>query len=214
MPFLFGAGMRDEEVKGKDGKMELGANRMIIAGDPDASMQFVEHTGAAIEAGRTDLEDLKADMAALGMELLVRRPGNETATARAIDTAEVNSVLQAMAIETQGALSQAIGIALKWVSKEPPKDGNLVIMNTDFGLTMQGQEELDALVKARLAGDLSRETFWAELKRRGILRDDFDEADEKVKLDSEMPPPGNEDDLGGLPNDDDDDEEEEEGETN
>lgn len=195
VPFLFGAGIRSNEIQNEQGKFELGANRMITVENEAASMDFVEHTGAAIEAGRQDLEDLKAEMAALGFELLIRRPGNETATARAIHKSEMDSALSAMAWELGGALGHSFEFMQKWVGAEAEDLSDKLKVNTDFGVTPDDAAEIDGLLKARAQGDISRETFWFELRRRGFLSEDFDPAKEQQQLDDEMSPPADSDDI-------------------
>ncbi|MBY0431947.1 MAG: hypothetical protein K2Q10_12170, partial [Rhodospirillales bacterium] len=49
-------------------------------------------------------------------------------------------------------------------------------------LTPKDIQEIDALLKARGAGDLSRQTLLAEMKRRGLLGDDFSVAAELKAL--------------------------------
>lgn len=199
VPFLFGAGVEAEDVsgsptgEGSPAKFSLGANRMITSENPEAKLGFVEHTGKAISAGRQDLEDLKAEMAAVALQLLVQRPGNETATARSIDKAEMDSSLKAWAIELGTGFSMALSQMLKWKNIDDDLEG-AVTANYDFGLTAADRESLDALLKARAQGDISRETFWAELKRRAFLDEAFDPVIEVARLASEMPAPGNPDD--------------------
>lgn len=188
VPFIFAAGVREGEL-GEN--VSIGSNRMIAVKDPEASMQFVEHTGAAIGAGKIDLDDLKEEMAMVGLELLAKRmPGNQTATEKTIDTAEMNSSLAIMAHALGEGLEDAIQTMCEWAKKS--KQDIAVKVNTDFGISGTDQAILTTLVAARTSGDISRETFWTELRRRGILSEDFDFEMEEVRLDDEgakMPPP-------------------------
>ena len=45
-------------------------------------------------------------------------------------------------------------------------------INTEYGINAS-TEELQALATARANGDLSQHEYLAELKRRGVLRNDF-----------------------------------------
>ena len=58
VPILFGRALQAGE-----GAIEVGPNRLILADDPAADLRFVEHSGAAIAAGRQDLIDLEDRMA-------------------------------------------------------------------------------------------------------------------------------------------------------
>ena len=86
VPLLFARNLRP----GENG-LDIGPNRLIVGDSDGADLKFVEHSGSAIEAGRQDLVDLEDRMAVMGLDLIARRPGSATATARAIDAAQADS---------------------------------------------------------------------------------------------------------------------------
>jgi hypothetical protein len=182
VPVLFGAGLAENMDR-----LTLGPNRMIKTTDAQAKLVYVEHSGRAIEAGRQDLQDLQQQMATMGLELLVPdRPGDATATEKAIKKAESESALQMIAKNLQNGLQQSIEMMMKWggVSGDVNVD-----LNTTFELKLTDQSELTTLGDARLNRDLSQETYWRELKRRGVLSDDFDAEEEADRLAAEGPAP-------------------------
>lgn len=197
-PFLFSAGVTDDDLndnRGQGGNLELGSGRMFMAKSADATMRYVEHTGAAIGAGRQDLRDLEEQMQLLALEPMVRRPGNVTATEKAIDTADEHSQLHAWARGCEETIEQALELTTEWESLTPEQVREIdAKFSTDFGLSLRDREDIQALVQLRVAGDLSRSTLWAELRRRGVLSDDFDETVEQDQLDDEGPALG---DIGG-----------------
>jgi hypothetical protein len=107
-----------------------------------------------------------------------------TATAKAIDSAAAHSQLQAMTIGLGDAIEQAFDFMADWANLG---EGGSVKVNDDFGLAFQDQVDLDTLIKARQAGDISRETLWAEMKRRNVLMDDFSPEEETERLEDEGP---------------------------
>ena len=165
VPILFGSGFPADGPP-----LEIGAARMTLASDPAATLQYVEHSGAAIGAGRQDLDDLQFQMQALGLDLLVPRPGGQTATGAAIDQARMNAPLAMMATALKDALEQSFGFMGLYEGLGNDAGGSLTV-NTDFGVSMSGATDISALVEAVKAGAISRATFNAELKRRGILSD-------------------------------------------
>ncbi len=168
VPLLFFAGFSEKDL----GVIAIGPNRAIHHQKTDAKVSFIEHTGAGIAAGRQDLQDLEARMAIMGADLLVRRPGNETATAKAIDTAESVSDLQAMVRNLETGLEQAFALAAEWL-----KLGDTEVqvdIHQDFGLSLREAGDLDQLLKARLAREITQTTYLTELKRRGVLGDQVD----------------------------------------
>jgi hypothetical protein len=219
VPILFYKGSTNDE-DANNFELEVGAGT-VTKGGPDSDMKFVEHTGKAMEAGTKDLADLEVRMAEMALGLVTKSdPGNPTATAKAIDTAEAASPLQVAALSVQDGIDQALDLTAKWmgigakapaqpltppsadtpaktdgsVAKPVPKDeyadkaGGTCKINTDFGLSMQDASAMATLLDARKNGDLSRETFWSELMRRGYLSDDFDAEEEAAKLEAEGPP--------------------------
>jgi hypothetical protein len=180
VPILFSAGLDDKK------EYTIGSDYMI-KGPQGAELAYVEHSGAAISAGRQDLVDIEERMRIMGVEPLLQKTGNVTATAKAIDSAAANSQLQAMTIGLGDAIENAFGFMANWANLE---QGGSVKVNDDFGLSLQDQADLDALIKARQANDISRETLWAEFKRRNVLMDDFDPEAEADRLEDEGPPLG------------------------
>jgi hypothetical protein len=81
----------------------------------------------------------------------------------------------------------------QWLGVEPTAE---VSVHTDFGVDIDGGADMAELLKARMAGEISRETYWDELLRRGKLGPQFDPKEETDRLDQEMidqpvvPPPG------------------------
>lgn len=178
VPILFGSGLGDSADK-----IIVGPNRMI-AGPENSNLQYVEHTGKAIESGREDLKDLESQMKIMGLELLLPNTsgGGQTATAKSLDYADVNSPLQFMALALQDALERGLQITADWMKVGPA--GSLKV-NTDYGITLRDAADVQALIQARIAGEISDETFWTELKRRNILSEDFDPVKEKSLIKKE-----------------------------
>lgn len=165
-----------------DSVLKIGPNRWLYSPDPQSKFYYVEHSGNAIAAGRNDLQDLQARMVEYGAEFLRKRPKGETATARALDSAEATSPLQDITIRFGFSLTQALLYTAKWMQLE---DGGTATLTTDFGPEETSQAELMALQTARKDRDISRHTFLLELKRRGLLADDFDEKADATLLEQE-----------------------------
>lgn len=172
VPILFGSGIGERD------DLELGAARMVTASDKDAKLVYVEHSGAAIGAGRDDLKDLEFQMQTLGLDLLIPRPGGQTATGAAIDQAKVNAPLAMMALALKDALEQAFGFMALYMGLDRDQAGGSLTVNTDFAVGIGADADAAVLVQAVAAKAMSRETFLRELKRRCILSDDVDPATE------------------------------------
>lgn len=181
VPILFGSGLGDSADK-----IVVGPNRMI-AGPDNSDLKYVEHSGKAIESGRDDLKDLESQMKIMGLELLLPNTtgGGQTATAKSLDYADVNSPLQFMALALQDSLEIGLQITADWLKLGEGAGGSAKV-NTDYGITLRDAADVQALIQARIAGEISDETFWTELKRRNILSEDFDPVKEKSLIEKEQ----------------------------
>ena len=210
-PILAGSGVDND-----DNKVLIGPRKMLATTNPQGKFYYVEHTGQAISAGRENLMDLQEQMMEYGAEFLKKRPGNQTATARALDSAEATSPLQDSIVRFMDAVDLALDYMAAWLNLE---SGGTVEITTDFGPNETETADLNALKAARDRRDISRAKYLVELHRRGVLADDFDfEAnaeeieEERAEFSGEAGTDidegqGSEEDIGG---DDGDDEEEDE----
>lgn len=177
VPILHASGRDDDEP------LTISAGTAVQSRDAQARLEWVEHKGQAIGAGRQDLKDLEFQMEALGLQLLVDRA--QTATGAALDSAKETSTLAMMADSLKDALEQA----LQWMCDYGGlgEQSVTVAVNKEFGISMLTPQEVTAMLTAVNTGTLSRETFLEELKRRGFVRADLDTQEEMDRIDSEGP---------------------------
>lgn len=175
VPILFGSGRQDDEP------ITIAAGMMTTAADPQARLQWVEHSGQAIGAGRQDLKDLEFQMEAHGLQLLVAQT-TQSATGAALDAQKETSTLSM----TADALKDALEQAMIWMAQYGGESGAATVnVNKEFGVSMMGAQEVTALLAAVNTGNLSRETFLREMARRGVVRDDLSPEDEAQQIEDE-----------------------------
>lgn len=177
-PILAMSGGTDDE-----GDIIVGPYNFLHTTDPQGKFYYVEHNGRAIESGRKDLLDLEEQMAHYGAEFLTKRPGRETATARALDSAEATSPLQDMTIRFVDALNQALFVTAQWLKED---EGGTVKMTTDFGPENPDQSDMNILKFTRRLGDISRKAYLEEQKRRGILSEEYDIEEDLNQIQKEV----------------------------
>lgn len=171
-PILAGAGVSSGD------QVTVGPNNYLTTEAPEGKWYYVEHTGAAIEAGEKDLERLKDQMSAYGAEFLRHKTGTETATARALDSAEGISYLQATALDFQDCLEMVIYYMGRWLRLD---DAGSVKVYAGFASGDAAASDLEQLLKLRATKDISRKAILDEFQRRGVLSEDFD-AEDDAKL--------------------------------
>jgi hypothetical protein len=164
VPILFASGRGDDEP------LIISASQAVTSRDTDAKLEWVEHSGQAIGAGRTDLQDLQYQMQALGLQLLVA--SHETATGAVLDSTKETSTLSMMADNLKDALEQA----LEWMAFYAGEtEQNITVeVNKDFGIVPLTAQEVQVMQTDVSLGLLSKEAYYAERKRRGFLSPDLD----------------------------------------
>jgi hypothetical protein len=158
--------------------MAIGPRQMLGTKDPQGRFYYVEHEGTAIAAGRQALLDLEEAMGSYGAEFLRRKPGNPTATARALDSSEATSPLQDHTIRFMDAVNTALAITAMWMNLDT---GGRVEIATDFGPEVVEDADLETLHASWKDGALTTVDYLGELKRRGLLGDDFDMSPENAE---------------------------------
>lgn len=197
VPILFGAGFNADDT------IAIGSSEMVQSSNPNAKLQYVEHSGAAIDAGDKDLKNLEIQMQSMGLQLLINDGATkgQSATGEIRDDAKENSPLAMMATALQDALTQAVQSMARFAKRPEPKAGDLMV-SKDFGIS-GNRFDLQFLTQLCLGGKISQETMWTELQRRGTLSESFDVEVEKERIAAEAPAldagPGNGMDLGGPP---------------
>ena len=176
VPVLFASGVAD------DAAIAIGSE-YAIKGEAGADLKYVEHSGAAIGAGRDSLKDLETKMQSYGSDMLENSGAVETATGRALRAGETNNKIAMMALNLASAVEKVLGW-IAYFNKVSEPDFHVDI-NTEYGIN-SAPEELTALASARTMGDLSREDYLQEMKRRGILRNEFSLADNEDRIATEM----------------------------
>lgn len=180
VPILFGAGFDDKDT------ISVGANTMARSSDKDAKLTWVEHTGAAIDSGDKDLQNLEFQMQTQGLQLLVPQPGGKTATGEVHDDVKENSALAMMA----GALEDALELALEFMAEYRglgEEKGGSIVVNKDFGILAGAAADVPNIISATDTV-IDKETAINELKRRGFLSDDVDAETVIARLTIEAPP--------------------------
>lgn len=181
VPLLVALGMSADDFT-------VAVNSSISTSRPktEADVKWVEHEGKAIGAGRDDLKDLEQSMRVLGLELMLPKTGNPTATGEAIDAAKSQTPLAQMANNLKESLERMAYFMGLYINLAGEFTVNV---NTDYGLSLLNQADLTLLLQAVNTGQLSRQTFLKELIRRNVLMDDLDIDDEIERIKDEEPEP-------------------------
>lgn len=165
---LFGRGFGPDELK----SIVVGPNHVVKTTNPEASLEWVEHTGQAIPAGERHTEQLEAKMQILGLQPFIQRHSGATATGVAVDETRANTEIEAWCRALEVFLLTLFKMAAEWLKLSLPEDLKLDI-NTDFGISVRTIED------CRMVLDLYRSNpttvmlkmVMSEFRRRGVISD-------------------------------------------
>jgi hypothetical protein len=176
VPILMISGVDDEKT------FTVGAKSALVL-PVGGEAKYVEHTGAAIEAGRDSLKDLEGQMESMGAELLAEKTVETTATESSIDAKSARCQLAAMVQALEDTLDQAVDVMAKWSGLDEQGDIDIFDDFTSIAVDAAGAESfVGALVSMVESGLLSKETAFAEMQRYGILNPDLVWAEELAKI--------------------------------
>jgi hypothetical protein len=180
VPILFVKGMGEGEG------MTLGTGTFVTSTSPDADMKYVEHTGAAIEAGRQSLLDLENQMKQIGAELVVQRPNLNTAAQTQSEGEASKSILQRITESFEESLEDALSLMCEWKGIEAAEIE--VSMFKDFNAVNLADTSTTVMLTAVDKGIVSKETAFAGLQRRDIIPAEITWEEEAKRIASEPKP--------------------------
>lgn len=152
------------------------ATRMPAEGDA----KFVEHTGAAIGAGRESLSDLVDEMRMAGAKLLQKDVSRtKTATQAEEDAAQELSPVARMAHQLQDAIGQLLKIMADYVGLP---EGGSVEVRGNFDIDIAMETTVPQLVVMAEKDMISDETLFSEMQRRGVISDEHTWDEEILRL--------------------------------
>lgn len=190
-PMVAGQGVTPE--KGADKKplpIGIGPMRAIYA-PPDGNgvsgrWEFMSPDASLLTYLDTSAEKTTNKLRELGRQPLTAQSGNLTVITTAVAAGKAKSAVGAWAVSEKNALEQALYITSLWFNIKG-YDNPVVDVYLDFDDFSDTAEDKSTLNTMRKNGDLSRQTYWMEMKRRGTLSDDFNAEKEDELLLKELP---------------------------
>lgn len=182
VPILFGSGFKI------DTDIQIGGSKAVIVEGEKARLTYVEHSGAAIDAGRQSILDLEERMRQMGAELLVKRRASVTAT-QVVSEGDANKcILQSIVENFEDGLASCLAFTSEWLGEGAEKPE--IELFKDFGVDSLSDASAALLLDAANAGLISQETFFEEMRRRTIIDTDRQWADEEARIKAQPRAPG------------------------
>lgn len=177
VPILFA------RMLGDNVSITVGASSGVKGETADADLKWVEHSGAAIQAGSDDLATLEERMRQAGAELLVIDQ-KLTATQVSTENAVGMCALQRMAEGLEDSLDQMLQMFADWIGEA---EGGRIDLFDDYAATNLSDASTQMIKDWVAAGLLSKESAFKELQRRGSVSADLVWEDEKDRIESDGP---------------------------
>lgn len=151
-----------------------------------SEMKYVEHTGAAIDAGKDALAELKEEMRQAGAKLLMPMgQANKTATESREDTSRENSKLGGIVRLYENSLNAVIAMLGKTRNEEVKDD--VTKLQPNLAPDNMPNETMKTLVSMRNSSILSDQTVFEEAQARGLLSKERTWEEEQQRIQDSMP---------------------------
>jgi hypothetical protein len=190
IPFMLAAGFNAKELE----DVTIAPNTIVRSTNPNATLNFVEHSGASIVLIQNNLAAVQDDMERMSLEMVSKSgSGDITATEKAINTAEQTSELQEIVRNMESGLDRVFQFMLMWAGEQDPKEAVIgTDISSDFGLVFRSESDLQLLIQMFMADGITHETFLQEAKCRGLLNEALNIEEEvrdlKKKAEAAAPP--------------------------
>lgn len=165
----------------EEGKVTIGVKDALVFKDRQTEgFEYVEIKGQSIKELSSKIAGTEAQIDKLTFSILLSEDSKTVIDAQQKQSKNT-SFLSDIANEVEEKFTKLLGYMVELENKTVPADAKLE-MQKEFDAVLVN---LELAHKILLAGDMSRETFYAIMKT-GVLPKDFDVADDKEKIESEI----------------------------
>lgn len=180
---------------GQDGKpntrLAVGPNRVLwsqpnMEGGSPGSWSYVEPGSESLKFLGSQIDATIQQLRELGRQPLTASSSNITVITAAVAAGKAKSAVKAWAYKLKDTLENALLLTALWMGIEYDPT---VHVFAEFDDWMEG-EDIDALLTMREKGDISAQTLYEEMQRRGVLSSNFTTDRERMRLLEDTPVEG------------------------
>lgn len=192
-PMLAANGLKPPvDADGKAKKVAVGPMQVLYAPmdgqGNNGEWKFIEPTANSLEFLKKSIDSTKTDLRELGRQPLTALSSQLTTVTTSVAAGKGRSAVTAWALALKDALENSLKISLMYEGENEYEPE--VNVYTGFDNVDGSSDDVVELGKARERGDISRETYWDELRRRKILSPEFNSDEEARRLLAEVPSDG------------------------
>lgn len=171
-------------TKGEYPALVIGSGKAWIL-DKEGRAGMLEYTGQGLASLEKAEESKRKLMATLGARLLESQPSTqETATAVSMRHAGDAASLKTIAQVLEAGITRGLRVHDWWTStlSTPAESTAMCELNKEFFGQKMSPQELQALLAALQADEISHKTFWEALRRGDIARVGVSSEEEKAEI--------------------------------
>ena len=185
-PMLSASGVKpDKDATGNITPIKVGPMSVLYA-PPDGSgnhgeWKYIEPNGETLRFLTQDCKETGADMRELMRQPLTVNSENLTVITTAVAAGKTKTLIGAWRLLLIDMLENCFVMTCQWLNiPSETYDPNVWVFE-DFDEFLDGKD-LTELNEIRNSGNISRLTYWEELKRRRVLSSQFDPEQEEMRL--------------------------------
>ena len=166
---------------GLEGDTKLSASaESIICLPPGGSIDVVQGSAESVKVGADSLTKLEEQMRESGARLLAKKSQSTKTVAQARSDAIIEqSALGAMAQQLEDAIDQVLQLMAEYRGTDL---GGHVDVNDDFDALDDQSMSAESIIKLVVAGVISEATAFNECKRRGLISNELEWAEEQERI--------------------------------
>lgn len=178
--------------KGPDGKpntkLAVGPSRVLwsepnVNGGAPGSWSYVEPGSETLKFLQDRIDKTIQNLRELGRQPLTASSSNITVITAAVAAGKAKSAVKAWAYKLKDTLENALQLTAMWMALDYDPT---IHVYAEFDDWMEG-EDIEALLTMRERNDISAETLYDEMKRRGVLSSNFTIQRERLRLMEDLP---------------------------
>lgn len=162
-----------------DTKLSASAESIICL-PPGGSIDVVQGSAESVKVGADSLTKLEEQMRESGARLLAKKSQSTKTVAQARSDAIIEqSALGAMAQQLEDAIDQVLQLMAEYRGTD---SGGHADVNDDFDALDDQSMSAESIIKLVMAGVISEATAFNECKRRGLISNELEWAEEQERI--------------------------------
>lgn len=197
VPLLHAAGVSAEDMK----EFTRSSSNAVCTSDPTARISYVETSGTSYDSQERESNATIASVREIAMRQL-RAPSLsvESADAKRLDRAQLDSQLVRFAKVSQSAEEQCWKMAAKWLGLNVKPDDISAPYNTDFVSDDEKAAKLDRLLNLHREGVISKQTVRESEEVKAVAPEGWKPEDEIARLAQDVTVNGGPNEVASLTN--------------